>query len=147
MKLTAPVRPSLSTVRDDLDRFFDHFAKTGFFGAPSRILETMWSPSLDFSETEKEYIARVEVPGIPKDDLEVNVEGRMLTVTGRRSFEKEEKTEDYFWREREQGRFVRTVQLPSNVDATKVVASCEDGIMTIRLPKSEPAGTKRIPVR
>lgn len=145
MKLAVPAPRSLSTLRGDFDRFFDQVTKTGFFGPP-RAMETMWSPSLDFSETDKEYVVRVEVPGISKDDLEVTVDGRMLTVSGRRSFEKEEKTEDYFWREREQGRFVRTVQLPASVEGAKVSASCEDGIMTIRLPKSEPVASKRIPI-
>jgi len=147
MKLTTPTRSAVSTVRDEFDRLFDQISKTGLFSPPSRVFETMWSPSLDFSENEKEYIARLEVPGIPKDDLEVAVEGRTMTVSGRRDFEKEEKTEDYFWREREQGRFVRTVGLPSAVDAAKVAATCQDGIMTIRLPKAEPTSKTQIPIR
>ena len=88
-----------------------------------------------------------EPPGIPKEDLEVNLEGQILTLTGRCNFEKEERNEEYFWREREQGRFVRTVRLPSPIDASKVEATYNDGVMTIRLPKSESANRTRVTIR
>jgi HSP20 family protein len=107
----------------------------------------MWEPSLDFSENEKEYIVRLEVPGIPKEDLEVNVDGQALTISGRRDFEREEKTEEYFWREREAGKFIRTVQLPAPVDASKVAATYQDGVMTVRLPKTEPSTKTRIQIK
>jgi HSP20 family protein len=107
----------------------------------------MWSPAVDFSENEKEYIVRLEAPGVPKEDLEVNVEGQTLTISGRRDFEKEEKTEEYFWREREQGRFVRTMQLPTAVDKSKVEATYKDGIMTVRLPKIEASAKTRVQIK
>jgi HSP20 family protein len=107
----------------------------------------MWTPSVDFSENEKEYIVRLEAPGIAKEDLEVNLEGQTLTLSGRRDFAKEEKTEEYFWQEREQGRFVRAIQLPGAVDQAKVTATYQDGIMTIRLPKTEPRAKSRIPIK
>jgi HSP20 family protein len=147
MKLTKALPTSVATVRDDFDRLFDQLRTTGLFGPAPRVFQAMWSPSLDFSENEKEYIVRVEAPGIPKEDFEVNVEGQTLTITGHRDFEKEEKTEEYFWRERETGRFVRTVQLPAIVDRAKVSALYQDGIMTIRLPKAEPAAKSRIPIK
>lgn len=147
MKLIAPTRIPMATIRDEFDRIFDQFSPTGLFGPPSPTLEKMWNPTLDFSENEKEFIVRLEVPGIPKDDLEVTVDGRTLTVSGRREFEKEEKSEDYFWRERQQGRFVRVVQLPGAVNAANVAAACEEGVMTVRLPKAEPTIKSRIAIK
>jgi HSP20 family protein len=147
MKLTKAAPTALATVRDDFDRLFDRMWNTGVFGAPPRAFETMWSPSLDFSENENEYIVRVEAPGIPKEDLEVKLDGQNLTISGRREFEKEEKTEEYFWREREAGRFVRTVQLPGAVELAKIAATYQDGIMTVRLPKAEPAEKTRIQIK
>ena len=147
MKLTAPRRTALSPIRDEFDRLFDQLSKTSLFGIPAPVFESMWAPSLDFSETEKEYVVRLEVPGVAKEDLEVNVEGRMLTISGHRDFEKEEKTEEYFWREREQGRFVRSVQLPSTVETTKVSATYQDGVMTVRLPKAESAVKSRVQIK
>ena len=60
MKLTAPTRSAVSTVRDEFDRLFDRFANTDLFGPPPRVFETMWSPSVDFSENEKEFVVRLE---------------------------------------------------------------------------------------
>ena len=147
MKLTKAAPTSVATIRDEFDRLFDQLRTTGLFMPAPRVFETMWSPSVDFSENEKEYIVRLEAPGIPKEDLEVNVEGQTMTVAGRRDFEKEEKTEEYFWREREAGRFVRTIQLPSAVDRAKVTAEYLNGIMTVRLPKTEPAAKTRIAIK
>jgi HSP20 family protein len=139
MKLTKATPTTV--VREDFENLFDRFLGRGVSGQPAKVFDTMWMPSLDLSEDEKSYIVRLEAPGIPKDDLEVNLDGQILTISGRRTFEKEEQNEEYFWREREQGRFVRTVRLPSTVNAAKVEATYNDGVMTIRLPKSD-AGTK-----
>ena len=147
MKVTKAAPAPLATVRDEFDRLFDRMLNPGFFGTTPRVFEAMWSPSLDFSENEKEYIVRLEAPGIPKEDLDVNLDGQTLTISGRRDFEKEEQTEEYFWRERDAGRFVRTVQLPSAVDNAKIAATYQDGIMTIRLPKAEPALKTRIAIK
>jgi HSP20 family protein len=146
MKLTKP-NNTTTIVREDLENLFDRFFGRGLSGAPARVFDTMWVPSLDFSEDEKSYIVRLEAPGIPKDDLEVNLEGQLLTISGRRHFEKEEQNEEYFWREREQGRFVRTVRLPSAVDAAKVEATYDNGVMTIRLPKAAGGTKNRITIK
>jgi HSP20 family protein len=147
MKLTTLPRSSAPNLRTEFDRLFDQITRTGFFSTPETALEALWSPSLDFSETEKEYVVRLEVPGIPRDDLEVNVDGRVLTISGRREAIKEETSEDFYWREREQGRFVRSVNLPAAVDATKVSAICQEGVMTVRLPKAEPSVKSRIQIK
>lgn len=147
MKLTKALPTSVATMRDEFDRLFDQLRSTGVFGPAPRVFETMWSPSTDFSENEKEFIVRVEAPGVPKEDFEVNLEGQTLTISGRREFEKEEKTEEYFWREREAGKFVRTLQLPTPIDRSKVTAVYQDGIMTIRLPKTEPSAKTRVQIK
>jgi HSP20 family protein len=123
VKLTKAKPTSAATVRDEFDRLFGQLWNAGTFGSAPRVFETMWSPAVDFSENEKEFIVRLEAPGVPKEDFEVNVEGQTLTISGRRDFEREEKTEEYFWREREAGRFVRTLQLPSPIDKSKVEAN------------------------
>ncbi|HEU5169904.1 MAG TPA: Hsp20/alpha crystallin family protein [Gemmatimonadales bacterium] len=147
MQLTKAVPAPLATIREDFDRLFDRLFSTSLFGPAPRVFGAMWSPSVDFSENETEYIVRLEAPGIPKEDLQLNLDGQTLTLTGQRSFEKEEKTEEYFWREREQGRFVRTIQLPGAVDAAKIDATYKDGIMTVRLPKKEPTTKTRIAIK
>jgi HSP20 family protein len=134
------------TIRDEFDRLFRAFNDQELFAQPSRT-ETLWNPALDFSETDKEYIARLEVPGIPKENLEVTVEGRLLTISGRREFQNEKKTEEYYWREREEGRFSRSIELPAAVDPAKVAATCDDGVMTVRLPKAEPTVKNQVQIK
>jgi HSP20 family protein len=147
MLLTKRPGTQLAT-RDELDRLFDRFLGGFPFALPEApAIETLWSPNLDFSETEKEYVVRLEVPGIPKEDLEVNLDGRVLTLTGRREFQKEEKGEEFFWRERQFGKFVRTMQLPAPVDPTKVQAIYAEGIMTVRMPKLETSAKTRIAIK
>ena len=145
MKLTKQAPTTI--VREDFENLFDRFFGRGLTGAPTRVFETTWMPNLDFSEDDKNYIIRVEAPGIPKEDLEVNLDGQILTISGRRTFEKEEQSEEYFWREREQGRFVRTVRLPAPVDAAKVEATYNDGVMSIRVPKVQGASKSRIAIK
>jgi HSP20 family protein len=145
MKLTKQTPNTI--VREDFENLFDRIFGRGVAGVPARVFETTWMPSLDFSEDEKNYVIRVEAPGIPKDDLEVNLEGQILAISGRRTFENEEKNEEYFWREREQGRFVRTVRLPAPVNAANVEATYNDGVMTIRVPKAEGATRNRILIK
>lgn len=85
--------PSLATVRNDFDRVFDRFFATPLWPltTPRMATDTMWEPSLDFSENPKEYVVRLEVPGITRDDLDVNLDGNLLTLSGKREFHKQER--------------------------------------------------------
>jgi HSP20 family protein len=144
-----PTLPAVN-VRPEFDRLIDRFI--GNQWPFSTALETpaaqaMWAPSLDFSDTDKEYIVRMEVPGIPKENLDVQVEGQLLTLSGHRVVRKESEHEEFFWREREEGRFVRTLRLPAPVIADKIEAICQDGVMTVHLPKAEPVVKNKITIR
>jgi HSP20 family protein len=88
----------------------------------------------------------VEVPGIDEKDIDVRVENNVLTVHGERKFEKEEKEENFRRVERQYGSFTRTITLPSTVDAEKVQADYEKGILKIVLPKKAEAKPKQIKV-
>ena len=133
--------PTLRASRPELERVFERAYGIPFpaaFELPEpRMLETVWTPSVDLTETDKEYIVRLEVPGIPKENLDVALEGNVLTLSGRREFQKLEEGEEYLWREREEGKFVRALRLPKAVQEAKIQASYEDGILAVRLPKVE----------
>jgi HSP20 family protein len=140
--------PTPTAVQDEFDRFLDRMFQMPRLGESLRgIGATIWHPRLDFSETDKEYVVRLEAAGIPKDDLEVNLEGQTLTLAGRRHFEAEQKGEEYFWREREEGRFVRSVQLPSPVLGDQIDARYADGVLTVRLPKAQTTARTAIKVK
>ncbi len=134
-----------------MERLFDRFFGPGFpfprFFETAPITETEWAPSLDLSETDKEYVARVEAPGVHKENMDVNLDGNVLTVSGKRETRMEKEEEEYIWKEREEGRFVRSIRLPKAVDPDKVDASYQDGVLTIRLPKREPALKSKVAIK
>ena len=106
-----------------------------------------WTPSVDISETEGEYQIKAEIPDVRKDDVKVTVEDGVLTIQGRRNQEKEEKGTKYHRIERSYGSFARTFSLPDVIEADKVNAEFKDGVLNLRLPKSEKAKPKAIEVK
>ena len=95
-----------------------------------------WSPSADISETDREFLIRAELPAVKKEDVHVNVRDGMLSVSGERQQEKEEKGKRFHRVERAYGRFERRMTLPADVDPTKVAAEFKDGLLQVHLPKS-----------
>ena len=105
-----------------------------------------FAPPVDVYEDEHQVTLKIEVPGIYEKDIDVRIENNVLTVHGERKFEKEEKEENFRRVERQYGSFTRTFTLPTTVDAEKVAASCEKGILKIALPKKAEAKPKQIKV-
>jgi HSP20 family protein len=106
-----------------------------------------WTPTVDISETETEYLIKAELPDIKKDEVKVTVEDGVLTIQGERKREKEEKGKKFHRVERSYGRFVRSFTLPDSVDEGKVKAEYTDGVLALHLPKSEQAKPKQIEVK
>jgi HSP20 family protein len=106
-----------------------------------------WSPSVDISEDEKEFLVKAELPEVKKEDIKVNVENGVLTITGERKFEKEEKSKKYHRIERAYGNFMRSFTLPEAVKADKVAAEFKDGVLHVRIPKDESAKPKSVAVK
>src|SRR5881398_967242 len=105
-----------------------------------------WTPLADITEDEKEYVIKAELPELKREDVKVTVENGVLTITGERKFEKEEKKKKYHRVERGYGTFVRSFTLPDDADANKVKAEFKTGLLTVHLPKSEHAKPKQIEV-
>lgn len=96
-----------------------------------------WAPLVDITEDEKEFLIKAELPEVKKENVNVTVEAGVLTITGERKFEKEEKDKKYHRVERAYGSFLRSFTLPEGADAGKVSAEFMDGILRVHLPKSE----------
>ncbi len=146
MKIAKSI-PTPLAVRHPMDRLFDRLFEGRFNGIDFPNVETLWAPPVDFAETEKDYVVRIEAPGMTREDFDVNLEGHLLTLSGRREFSKDEETEEMIWREREQGAFVRSIRLPKAVRPDKVDAVYADGVLTVRLPKAEPTPKNKIPIK
>lgn len=96
-----------------------------------------WAPAVDISETAKEYTVKAELPGVKKEDVKVQVQNGVLTLSGERKIEREDKDEKYHRVERSYGSYSRSFVLPDNVAQDKISAECKEGVVTVRLPKTE----------
>jgi HSP20 family protein len=108
---------------------------------------TGWSPVVDIAEDEKEYLIKAELPGLKKEDVKVTIDNGMLTITGERKVEKEEKNKKFHRVERSYGTFLRRFALPETAFAEKVNAEFKDGVLQVRLPKHESAKPKQVEVK
>ena len=104
-------------------------------------------PSIDVYEEKDSVVVKAELPGMTKGDIEVNLEGENLTIKGEKKEDTEVKEDNYYRRERSYGSFLRTVALPSEVKQDEVKASFKDGILEIRMPKTEAAKKKSVSVK
>jgi HSP20 family protein len=106
-----------------------------------------WAPSMDISETKDSLIAKLEVPGMDPNDLQISLQENLLTIKGDKRQEQEEQEEHYHRVERTYGMFVRSVRLPVTVDGSKVVASFKNGLLTVTLPKTPTSKGTTIPIK
>jgi len=110
------------------------------------MVEMGWAPAIEVFEKEDKFVVKAELPGIKEEDLDVSVVGDTLTIKGERKAESEVKEEDYYCCERSYGSFSRSIALPSNVDAKKIEASYEDGVLELNLPKAPEVKAKKVAV-
>jgi len=137
-----PWRPSREL--EEWERLFDDF----FGRSPLRlpVEERGWMPAVDVFEKEDRFVVKAELPGMKEEDIDVSVVGDTLSIRGEKKTETEVKEEDYYRCERSYGTFYRSIPIPSNVDANKIEASFEDGILEVALPKSAKVKPKKIAV-
>jgi len=109
--------------------------------------EMAWTPAVEMYDKEDKVIVRAELPGMKKEELDISVLGDTLTIKGERKAKSEVKGEDYYRCELCYGKFSRSVALPAAVDAGKVEANYENGILEITLPKAEEAKPKKVEVK
>jgi HSP20 family protein len=125
---------------DDLLNRFSRDVDSGWLMRP-------FAPALDVSETADGVQVRLDVPGIDAKDINIEVVGNTLRITGERKEEKEEKGETWHRIERRSGSFARTVALPCSVKEDKAEAAYADGVLTVKIPKSDEAKTHKIKVK
>lgn len=153
-KAVSPWRPfgELTTWERDMDRMLDDF-----FGRrarpwwPERWLRLdemeVRPPVVDVFEDKEDVVVKAELPGMEKDNIEVNLTDHTLTIKGEKKKEEEIKKENYYRAERSYGSFVRTLELPTEVKSDKVKAAFKNGILEIRMPKTEEAKAKEVKVK
>ena len=139
-----PLR-ELSTIQSEMNRLFNTVfetpGQTGNGGALRR-----WMPAMDLVETGDHFVLRADLPGMSEEDVQIEVEDRVLTVSGERKAEHETTKEGYHRVERAFGSFSRSLTLPEGVDPESVAASFDRGVLEIRIPKPEQKKPRRIEI-
>jgi HSP20 family protein len=138
-----PVR-EISSIQNEVNRLFNTFFDTPVSageGAGRR-----WIPAMDLVETEDRFVLRADLPGLGEDDVHIEVEDNVLTVSGERRSEHEERKEGYHRVERAYGSFSRSLTLPEGVDPEQVEAHFDRGVLEVRIPKPERRKPRRVAI-
>lgn len=136
----------LVSMQNMLDRLFGEFSAR----TPRRWMdweEENLSLPVDLVEDDQEFRLTAELPGMKPEDVDISISGNTLTIKGEFTEEQEGERKNIHFRERRYGKFQRTATLPSTVDADKIEASFENGVLKLSLPKKEQAKPKQIPVK
>jgi HSP20 family protein len=133
----------LSNLRDEIDRLFE--SPLAELTRTSHLLSG-WTPALDVYENKDNFVVKVELPGMKKEDINISLHDGSLSISGERKSEGQYEDAEVYRAERFFGRFQRSVTLPAAVAADKVKAQYKDGILTVTLPKTEEAKPKHIDV-
>lgn len=153
-KSLVPWRPLTDLTRweRDMDRLFEDFLDRrwhplrGGHWWPVKATDLV-APVVDLFEEKDEIVAKVELPGVGKEEIEVNVREHSLTIKGEKKRKEEVKEENYYRSERSYGAFVRTVELPQEIQVDKARASFKEGLLEVRMPKSEAAKRKEVRIK
>lgn len=139
---------SLLDLRSKVDRLFDHFFESSGFGLqPTSGMSAIWAPALEMYDEDNNLIIKAEMPGMDADDIEINVTGNELTISGEKKEESETRREGVYRSERRYGRFYRVIELPQDMDTENVSADYENGVLSLRIPYTEARQPKRISVK
>jgi HSP20 family protein len=136
-----PIAERLYDIRREMDRLFDDG------GAAMPNGGGQWVPAMDVVETNEAILCHLEVPGLTREDLDINVEGNLLRISGEKRFEpKLDDESGYRHVERRYGRFERSFTIPRTVEGDRVTARYQDGVLTIELPKAEQLKPRKVSI-
>lgn len=141
--LSRSVIGELERMRRDMDHIWDRFSK----GFSSPTLQQGWSPSLDLWETEHSLVVGIELPGIDPKEIDITVTGDTLIIAGEKKQEGDERKTNSHLKERNYGRFSRSIRSPVTIDPDRVEARYRNGVLLITLGKIESIKSKRITIK
>ena len=135
----------LITLQDRMNQIFEQTLARSR-GDREGVMASTWSPAVDIYETTDSLVLKAELPGLTKENIDIQIRDNMLTLKGERRHEKEVKEEHYLRAERIYGTFQRVFTLPTGIQADKIRASFKDGVLEVTIPKAEAAKPKQIKV-
>ena len=141
-----PVR-ELNTIQHEMNRLFNTFFETPApSNAGAQAALRRWIPAMDLVETDDAFVLRADLPGVTEKDVTIELEDNVLTVSGERKSEHEDRKEGYYRVERTFGSFSRSLTLPEGVDPDAVKASFSHGVLEVRIPKPEQRKSRRVAI-
>jgi HSP20 family protein len=132
----------VDSLQSEVNRLFDTF----FGGQPTNRGVRRWVPAMDLVETDHDLVLKADLPGLDKDDVNIEVKDGVLTVSGERKAEHEERTDGFYRVERAFGTFSRSMSLPQRIDAERISASFDKGVLEVRIPKPEERKPHRVEI-
>ena len=134
------------TLRDRMDRLFGEAAGRSW-PTEEGLTTGVWNPPVDVFESNDSIVLKADLPEVNKDEVDISVDGNVLTIRGERKREQEVKEKEFYRMERSYGTFTRSFTLPGTVDPEKIEAGFAGGVLTVTLPKREEAKPKQIRVK
>jgi HSP20 family protein len=138
-----PVR-ELSSLQGEMNRLFNTFFDTPMPGGSG--VARRWVPAMDLVETDDHFVLRADLPGMSRDDVSIELEDQVLTISGERKAEQNEQHEGFVRVERAFGRFARSLTLPEGVDPDGITAEFHDGVLEVRVPKPEQRRPRKVTI-
>jgi HSP20 family protein len=136
----------LQSIQSEMNRLFNTFFEPAAGGNGSGAVLRRWSPAMDLVETDDNFVLRADLPGVAEDDVKIELEDNVLTVSGERKASHEENKAGYYRVERSYGSFARTLTLPEGVDADSINASFDKGVLEVKIPKPEPRKPRKVAI-
>jgi HSP20 family protein len=140
-----PVR-ELNSIQSEMNRLFNTFFDSPTANGNSGFGTRRWIPAMDLVEVDNEYVLRADLPGLTEEDVNIELQENVLTVSGERKFAHEDRKEGYYRVERSSGSFTRSLTLPEGIDADAIKASFDNGVLEIRIPKPEERKPRRVAI-
>lgn len=140
-----PVR-ELQTVQNEMNRLFNTFFDSPTPGGNGGAALRRWIPAMDVVETEGGYVLRADLPGMSESDVKVELDDNVLTISGERKSEHEQRSQGYYRVERASGSFSRSLTLPEGVDADDIQASFDNGVLEVQIPKPEQSKPRKVQI-
>jgi HSP20 family protein len=136
----------LTSLQSEMNRLFSTFFDTPAQGGGNGAALRRWIPAMDLVETGEHFVLRADLPGLSEDDVSIELEDNVLTISGERKSEHDDRKEGYYRVERAYGTFARSLTLPEGVDADAVSASFDRGVLEVRIPKPEERKPRKVAI-
>jgi HSP20 family protein len=140
-----PVR-ELNTIQNEMNRLFNTFFEAPTPGNGGSTQLRRWLPAMDLVETEADFVLRADLPGLSEEDVKIELDDNVLTISGERKAEHEQRKEGYYRVERASGSFSRSLTLPEGVDPESVTANFDRGVLEVRIPKPEQRKPRKVAI-